>query len=374
MNIVSRRDEAEADWSALQATRDPPRRAGCSASSRRQPREPRPARVVLRALRGSPHDRAADRHGRRLAGARGAVRSRVRRGRRGADGRARLRRMYHLELRKLPHSASPLQPERAAAARARRAVDAGRVGRGRRPQVERQRDEADRPRGTRSSRCRTGDEPRMAQRAAQEPGRDRAGPGAAARGAGAGAVAAAAGQGAAAGDAGLLADSLALELLGLLDTGPAPLPRVWRIARSDWVSCRRRRRWCSRSRRSARSSAGAWRSWWGRVRRSASARRRRRCATRRRGVGRATRGLRSPAASECVGAADPTARGEHGRARLRTAGDQGHLPALIFGRNRPPRGRRSGARLHLCRGGRSSVGRAPGCGPGGRGFESHRSP
>ena len=26
------------------------------------------------------------------------------------------------------------------------------------------------------------------------------------------------------------------------------------------------------------------------------------------------------------------------------------------------------------RGGRSSVGRAPGCGPGGRGFESHRSP
>src|SRR6185503_4529824 len=32
------------------------------------------------------------------------------------------------------------------------------------------------------------------------------------------------------------------------------------------------------------------------------------------------------------------------------------------------------ARLGLKRGGRSSVGRAPGCGPGGRGFESRRSP
>src|ERR1700759_1101709 len=30
--------------------------------------------------------------------------------------------------------------------------------------------------------------------------------------------------------------------------------------------------------------------------------------------------------------------------------------------------------MQLSHGGRSSVGRAPGCGPGGRGFESHRSP
>ena len=70
MNIVSRREEAEADWSALRATRDPAA-ARCLfvKLAQHEPRRPRPARLVLRPVRRSPDDRAARGDGRRVAGA-----------------------------------------------------------------------------------------------------------------------------------------------------------------------------------------------------------------------------------------------------------------------------------------------------------------
>ena len=57
--------------------------------------------------------------------------------------------------------------------------------------------------------------------------------------------------------------------------------------------------------------------------------------------------------------------------RVRSAGRPGHLAATCVLRGR---GRRVAGATLGGRGERSSAGRAPGCGPGGRGFESRRSP
>ena len=90
----------------------------------------------------------------------------------------------------------------------------------------------------------------------------------------------------------------------------------------------------------------------GRASRGAARRERRRCAGRRDGLAGRARGSRRGGA----------ARGrELGRRRGRCVADRpqgAERPALDSG----------------ARGGRSSVGRAPGCGPGGRGFKSRRSP
>ena len=70
-NVISRRLEEEADWMALETTRDPDSAAGLFRQLHgRVAERSRPADVVVRALRQPPDRRAADRAGRSLATAR----------------------------------------------------------------------------------------------------------------------------------------------------------------------------------------------------------------------------------------------------------------------------------------------------------------
>ena len=69
-NVVTRRYEAEADWVALQTSRDPQAAPqAVRGAGRYQQGRPRAADLVLRPVRHAPDRDAAHRHGRGLAGA-----------------------------------------------------------------------------------------------------------------------------------------------------------------------------------------------------------------------------------------------------------------------------------------------------------------
>ena len=132
----------------------------------------------------------------------------------------------------------------------------------------------------------------------------------------------------------------------------------------------------TRSRRSARSGRGP------QVRPRARRRRRRARATSAATPSRArgTRRRRRPRPRSCRPRAAPSPRSARPpRATSRSACAVCRAPASSFSRRRhpaPPSRRESERRpaiLHA-RGGGSSAGRAPGCGPGGRGFESRPPP